>query len=207
MQSEKQIAAAQGVLGRGGVYVGAELVRAALEAGQCAAEPVGYTDASELKNKERHGLFAHIGADTSWLNGPIALYAAPPASSVAVKALRWSAPHHTTTYPEWRATGLGFEAVVDKSKPTCYGKFPLRINGRHNTEKFDTLEAAKAFAQADYDARILSALSTQVQDVAGKPIGYMRKHDNDGNSFWVHREQNAYYSEPVYAAAPAKQEG
>jgi hypothetical protein len=55
--------------------------------------------------------------------------------------------------------------------------------------------------------QVRSALSAQVQDVAGNPIGYMRKQDNDGNSFWVHRVQNAYYSEPVYAAAPAKQEG
>lgn len=39
MQSEKQIAAAQGVLGRGGVYVGAELVKAALEAALSAAPP------------------------------------------------------------------------------------------------------------------------------------------------------------------------
>ncbi len=58
-----------------------------------SARPIGFTDASELKNKERHGLFAHIGADTSWLNGPIALYAAPPAPPAAVQALEWIVSH------------------------------------------------------------------------------------------------------------------
>lgn len=75
----------------------------------------------------------------------------------------------------------------------------------YNGEVFPEYEADNEWlAQRDSD---LSALSAQVQDVAGNPIGYMRKQDNDGNSFWVHRVQNAYYSEPVYAAAPAKQEG
>lgn len=46
-------------------------------------------------------------------------------------------------------------------------------------------------------AALEAALSTDAEPV--KPLGYMRKNDNDGNSFWVHRDKNPYYSEPVYA--------
>lgn len=79
-------------------------------------------------------------------------------AQIRVKSLSWTEPHISTTYPEWRTVGLAFEAVIDKSKPLHFGKFPLRINGRHTPEKFETLKAAKAFAQAKYDAQILATL-------------------------------------------------
>lgn len=41
-----------------------------------------------------------------------------------------------------------------------YGEYPLSINGSMSKEKFDTLEAAQSAAQADYEKRILSAIST-----------------------------------------------
>ena len=155
--------------------------RAALEAALSAAEPVAEI-VSAHGDPEAFGERELVArADIQKFPYGTKLYATPPAPFVAVKALEWSTPHPTTTYPEWRALGLGFEAVIDKSKPTRYGKFPLRINGRHTAEKFNTLEAAKAFAQADYEARIRSALSAQVQDVAGwQSMGTAPK---DGTTF------------------------
>ncbi|WP_210276975.1 hypothetical protein [Agrobacterium sp. RC10-4-1] len=85
MQSEKQIAAAQGVLGRGGVYVGAELIRAALEAALPSAEPIGYVDKDDLEQASK------TGGPVLFLRRPtpvdVPIYAAPPAPSVAVKAV------------------------------------------------------------------------------------------------------------------------
>ena len=84
--------------------------------------------------------------------------ALPFLQGVKVKALTWD--HHDGNYPTWRAYGhsFEFEAVIDKGRARMYGDFPLRINGNMSKEKFDTLEAAKAAAQADYEARILSAI-------------------------------------------------
>jgi hypothetical protein len=96
------------------------------------------------------------------------------------------------------ASSVAVKALADAYK----AGFDASSQG-YNGEVFPEYEADNEWlAQRDSD---LSTLSAQVQDVAGNPIGYMRKQDNDGNSFWVHRVQNAYYSEPVYAAAPAKQ--
>lgn len=83
MQSEKQIAAAQGVLGRGGVYVGAELVKAALETALSAAEPIATV--AEMGAGGMRVLMPHPPGSTDHLPIGAKLYAAPPAPSVAVK--------------------------------------------------------------------------------------------------------------------------
>lgn len=126
MQSEKQIAAAQGALGRGGVYVGAELVKAALEAALSATEQ-------------------------------------QPAPSVAVKTLEWN-PYRAETPFGWYQ--IEDQRSVPESELT--GRPPFLLFGsRLDYSRHPTLEAARAAAQADYEARIRSALSAQVQDVAG----------------------------------------
>ncbi len=104
------------------------------------------------------------------------------APSVAVKALEWETDTLTHTkddgaeFPSshyWTAKHhvpgllLGWEIsrFVDERFPKVTRSFVLRIG--KNEKEFATLDEAKAAAQADYEARIRSALSAQVQDVAG----------------------------------------
>jgi hypothetical protein len=77
---------------------------------------------------------------------------------VAVRPLEWR--HYGGSYPEWRAynSDVKWDALIDKSKALCFGMFPLFINGTWDGKKHDTIKAAKASAQADYEARIRSAL-------------------------------------------------
>ena len=93
-----------------------------------------------------------------------------PGDAVAVKPLVWSTPSPSANYPEWRAHNLDikFEAVIDTSRALCFGKFPLAINGHTGSEKFDTIDAAKAAAQANYEARIRSALHPAPAAPAGE---------------------------------------
>ena len=109
--------------------------------------------------------------------------------AVAVRPLGWSTPSSSANYPEWRTHNIdiGFEAVIDTSRALCFGKFPLAINGHTVHVKFDTLEAAKAAAQADYDARILSALT------ATSPAAEIAGTGGDGWQPWatVPRDEDA----------------
>ncbi|QTG13042.1 hypothetical protein G6M86_07215 [Agrobacterium tumefaciens] len=95
-------------------------------------------------------------------NFQLALYRAPPAPSVAVKVLEWEAHGEGwrgcgsiiyDVYPV--AEGEGWWAALSMA-----GYLPFR-------ERCKSPEQAKAAAQDDYEARIRSALSAQVQDVAG----------------------------------------
>jgi hypothetical protein len=54
---------------------------------------------------------------------------------------------------------LGFEARIDTGMASRWGKFPLLINGAMIDVKFETVEAAKAYAQANYAERVAAALS------------------------------------------------
>ena len=77
-----------------------------------------------------------------------------------VKPLQWeegSEPLH----PEfWTAESLFGElyALSDYDAPKVYRYGTDEINGFGSDETFQTLEEAKAAAQADYESRILSAL-------------------------------------------------
>ena len=175
----------------------------ALEAALSDAEPVGYTDASELSNDTGHGLFAYAQSDTSWLVGnPIALYTAAPAPSVAVKAtpeaLEQFTAYFVKNYP-------GPDTVIFDPK----------------------WHAPKIFRAA------VSALSAQVQDVAGwqpietapkdgtrlllmwEPFSGMSEHVELGKwnvrNGWVNTYGHAFSGSPTHfmplPAAPAKQEG
>ncbi|NTA80788.1 hypothetical protein G6L13_09850 [Agrobacterium tumefaciens] len=88
---------------------------------------------------------------------------APSAPSVAVKALEWN-PYRAETPFGW------YEVNDQRDVPErdLKGRPPFLLCGsRLDYSRHATLEEAKATAQADYEARILSALSAQVQDVAG----------------------------------------
>jgi hypothetical protein len=91
-----------------------------------------------------------------------------------VKTLCWTEPHPSHSYPNWTAgdVNIMFYARINTSEPLSYGKFPLSINGSMIAEKFDTVEAAKAYAQRNYAKRILSALSaTPAPAVDAVPAG------------------------------------
>ena len=97
-------------------------------------------------------------------NGPEnfgALYLASPAPSasmgrVTVKALEWSSepPYSVARVPRlWLFYST--EAVWDDRK-FCYAE----LSGGLASGRFETVAAAKAAAQADYEARILAALDS-----------------------------------------------
>ena len=106
----------------------------------------------------------------------VPLYAAPPAPSVAVKALEWKRNGWVEAFAQ--PEGLGVWYSISPHKPvrgpgeppfSCrviWG-VPNQTEGRYLGESFQSVEEAKATAQADYKARIRAALSAQVQDVAG----------------------------------------
>ncbi|MGV1787320.1 MULTISPECIES: hypothetical protein [Agrobacterium] len=135
--------------------------RAIIEAAQSATEPVGW----QWRNPRWTvgGQWQHCPdgpredklPDTEYR--PV--YAAPPAPSVAVKALEWDAredgSHCGTSsighYHVFPGTGFSYDLCGP-------------VGGRLSTHK--RLSEAKAAAQADYATRIRSALSAQVQDVS-----------------------------------------
>ncbi|WP_025593103.1 hypothetical protein [Agrobacterium tumefaciens] len=86
-----------------------------------------------------------------------------PAPSVAVKALEWN-PYRAETPFGW------YQIEDQRSVPESElkGRPPFLLFGsRLDYSRHATLEEAKAAAQADYETRVRSALSAQVQDVAG----------------------------------------
>lgn len=93
-----------------------------------------------------------------------------PAPSVAVKALEWKQRgEHLDTFD---ASVFGLNYVVTQTVENGDWHFWLERGVKALTQtKHSSAEKAKAAAQADYEARIRSALPAQVQDVAGwQPI-------------------------------------
>lgn len=87
------------------------------------------------------------------------------APSVAVKALEWNPFRADTPFGYYH-----IDDQTDRSSEELNGRPPFLLSGsRLDLTRHSTLEAAKAAAQADYEARIRSALSAQVQDVADMP--------------------------------------
>lgn len=84
------------------------------------------------------------------------LYAAPPAPAVAVKALEWEVGEQVE--PLHKADFYTIEGQYRQG-------YALHTAGLPGVTWYGSLEEAKAAAQADYEARIRSALSAQVQDV------------------------------------------
>lgn len=206
---------------------------AALEAALSAAEPVAWVDEQELRYLEM------VSGNKAWADfqrnikvggkkeGRSPLYAEPMKTgpSVAVKALEWN--------PYRAETPFGYYEINDQRdapESELKGRPPFLLCGsRLDYSRHPTLEAARAAAQADYEARIRSALSAQVQDVAGWQSietapkdgtqflafdkgSYFNcwRHDNGyGEQYWMddaYSEPNPWHWMPL-PAAPAKQEG
>jgi Lar family restriction alleviation protein len=157
---------------------------------------------------------------------PDSVFAPQPAPSVAVKALEWKRNGWVEAFSQ--PDGLGVWYSISPRKPvhgpgeapfSCrviWG-VPNQTEGRYLGEDFQSVEEAKAAAQADYEARIRSALSAQVQDVAGtgaiaalkeaEPYveichSLMTQKETRANVWRVLKQVRA-----AIAAAPAKQEG
>jgi hypothetical protein len=88
---------------------------------------------------------------------------------VAIKPLHWHEPSPSVSYPNWTARNFHtqFEARIDTSKALKWGKFPLSINGNMVDVKFDTVEQAKAYAQAEYETRMRQLLSDVLATTPG----------------------------------------
>jgi hypothetical protein len=108
------------------------------------------------------------------LQAILALRPTPPVEVGAIdrareiKPLKWSEPHPSTKYPNWFAQvyAIRFEARIDTSRAGMFGKFPLSINGLTVDEQFDSLEGAKAYAQANYEVRVRSAFNAALSTPA-----------------------------------------
>lgn len=171
-------------------------VRAALEAALSAVKPVRCRD-----------------CDGYNCDDGCAYPGARPAPSVAVKALEW-VEGDPGTYTEIAESPFGHYSVWEINGTACWSPWKQG----YGSIAEGGLAGAKAAAQADYEARILSALSAQVQDVAGvSPVDYMRRHDAAIAAYEANTPNDYRYSALALrkavdaafavAAAPAKQEG
>jgi hypothetical protein len=155
------------------------------------------------------------------------LYAGPvkTAPAVAVKALEWHDRHDIPL----RANDLIAESVVGQFaiRPSAAGNsYRLFMPWMHynDAKVLSTVDDAKDYAQASFEARIRSALSAQVQDVAGLSEWQGWDSSRDYWSRTKHRDEvmGAMFRGPwsmedaatllgfidrTWPAAPAKQEG
>ncbi|MDH2091075.1 hypothetical protein N5K21_20290 [Rhizobium pusense] len=127
-----------------------------------------------------------------------------PAPSVAMKALEWK-EGPDGSYMEVSESILGTYRVWEINGMSCVSLEggPGRICGA-------TIPDAKAAAQSDYEARILSALSAQVQDVAGWQLVPKEATNAMMDAWGTDRvKSGSFFSayRAMLAAAPAKQEG
>lgn len=138
------------------------------------AEPVAFMWSDTSNGQGYDTKFSEYPpAPSPYISGEITpLYAAPPAPSVAVKALEWVQSEYKTTWTAQTPFGHYF---VHKIRALDFSVFH---DGKSSwSKKGIYLSEVQAAAQADYEARIRSALSAQVQDVAAPAlkIGIYRK--------------------------------
>jgi hypothetical protein len=211
--------------------MGADVETAGSEPALSAAEPVMFVSEKQLPQCVGHYVPSRKTAEG---NFQLALYRAPPAPSVAVKALEWSGPTPESNGCHVAKTIFGtYSAVNEDGWYVTLDDHPwgqgFEWSAPDMRMTFD--DAAKA-AQSDYEARIRSALSAQVQDVAGwQPISALEPKDGMIVMGWgEYRERDGFSpafmrwydsvggwnvnAMPFYPthwvplpAAPAKQEG
>lgn len=152
-------------------------LRVSLEAALSAAEPYGWmvkTKGSAVKGT----FFGHEPhfSDGTWDRDDydvIPVYDRPqqPAPSVVVKALEWVEHQVSFPCPLWSAEIPFGVYSIEEASASDSPVYEVRLHSNKMVAIKDSLSEAKAAAQADYEAGIRSALSAQVQDVAGwRPI-------------------------------------
>lgn len=194
--------------------MGVDVETAGSEPALSAAEPVAWINQQELRYLEM------VSGNSGWGNhlrsvtlggeeeGRSPLYAKPPAPSVAVKALEWRGPTPESNGCHVAKTIFGtYSAVNEDGWYVTLDDHPwgqgFEWSAPDMRMTFD--DAAKA-AQSDYEARIRSALSAQVQDVAG-PVAYLRPckittMKDEFESLTI-SEQDHPKAFPVYASTPS----
>lgn len=108
--------------------------------------------------------------------------------SVAVKPLDWSPRNDQPQYEVCADTPFGRYKISNKGE---YGFGWMQPRQTVWSGFLPTLEKAKAAAQADYEARIRSALSAQVQDVAVEDVLSERKRQVEREG-WTPEHDDAY---------------
>jgi hypothetical protein len=86
-----------------------------------------------------------------------------PRVTLGVRKLKWSEPHRSIKFPDYHASVplLRLYYSIKTGGALEDGRFAVYVDlgaGSHWVIGRDTLEEAKAAAQADYEARIMSAL-------------------------------------------------
>lgn len=193
-------------------------MRAALEAALSAAEPVGYATEYGVGYlaKKSWSFNLSMTKEADDVNN-VALYDRPPqpAPSVAVKALEWGEFSTELKRHFQSNTILGQYQIAYLGEFECWQLYSPQKSAtwKENFSRHKSSEEAKAAAQADYEARIRSALSAQVQDVAGDADDY---YGNDPAELkrllaqrdkWLVNNDHWYNFTRSLPAAPAKQEG
>lgn len=186
------------------------------EAALSAAEPVAWQWEDTSNGQGYDTKFSEYPpAPSHYISGEITpLYSAPPAPSVAVKALEWEKIGERMFVA---APPLGVNYQIQEFGSWTDNPFQLVVreadDGNTKVSFYLTLAEAKTAAQADYEDRILSALSAQVQDVAGwqlvpkEPTEDMLASVVSRLDVSVFRDMAAKIYRVMLAAAPAKQEG
>lgn len=131
-----------------------QIIKAALSTD---AEPMGYVHefrATLKSNWARDFSFTPI-SENDYIRNIKAVYAAPTAPSVAVKALEWE-DRGDTIRDQYKASSVIGDYYVSREKS---GLFSYRTYALSGTIIVGNAEEAKAAAQADYEARIRSALA------------------------------------------------
>ncbi|MCW0979359.1 hypothetical protein OK142_00930 [Agrobacterium sp. BT-220-3] len=180
-----------------------------------AAEPVSYQRKTVYGWREVDAAdIPHYRSVGQEIRG---LYTAPLAPFVAVEALEWKDVPDTSG--EWVAAvgamGNAYRCEVFSTESGNKWRVWSDAIRADLPTPFEALEEAKAAAQADYEARIRSALAAQVQDVTGlKLVGEVVPYRGALSSLTNGRDLqlNTHVSHleigtKLYAAAPAKQEG
>lgn len=165
---------------------------AALSAGQTQpgeVEPVLFVSAEQLPMLPEHGYFPARSNPEGKFQTP--LYLHPPVQVPVVKALEWEVFNGCDEHLS--------DTIVGRYEVGQVGRFIIATvrsikGGQWEDEVFahcTSVEKAKAAAQSDYEARILSALSTQAVDGKAETVGWrpIDTAPKDGTnvlaSFWL----------------------
>ncbi len=158
-------------------------IKSALEASLSAAEPTRWM--WEERRSAESDIWDDMYDDEApaphkYVRNVRPLYAAPPAPSVAVKALEWD-EFSTELKRHFQSNAiLGQYQISYLGEFECWQLYSPQKSStwKENFSRHTSSDEAKAAGQADYEARIRSALSAQVQDdneivdclLAGKPF-------------------------------------
>lgn len=152
-------------------------IRADETAGMCVGawlETLASTPAPQPCVQCMHGTI--LGGEPNDCAAPDCPCAAPqPGGAVKVKALEWR--DREGVHPRYVAAAITGDYFIDRTKGGAFSWWTAALRGKVEVH---TLDAAKAAAQADYERRILSALSPSPSgwDAGAARGGWMLMNDN-----------------------------